>query len=364
MTINQVCQWIEEIAPLSLQEEYDNAGLQIGDRSREITGVLLTLDVTEKIIEEAIAKHCNLIIAHHPLLFKGLKQITGNNYTERCVISAIQHNIAIYAAHTNLDNINIGVNRKIAEKLSLQDCHILAPQTNQLLKLITFVPITHADTVRDALFAAGAGSIGNYDACSFNSEGIGTFRANEGTHPFVGDLHEWHHEKEIRIEVIACVPQRVQIEKELLKAHPYEEPAFDWIVLQNPSATTGTGMLGTLSSPVSEIEFLQQIKDTFQTPLIRHTALLGKPIHKVALCGGSGSFLLPAAIAAKADVYISADFKYHEFFNADNRLLIADVGHYESEQFTKELLKEQIQKKIPTFALHLSTTLTNPVQYF
>ena len=364
MTVDTVCHWMEEIAPLSLQENYDNAGLQIGDRNCEVTGVLLTLDVTEAVIDEAISKKCNLIIAHHPLLFKGLKQITGNNYVQRCVIAAIRNNIAIYAAHTNMDNIAAGVSQKMAEKLTLQHCQVLSPRTDQLFKLITYVPLSKSDDVREALFEAGAGTIGNYDACSFNAEGIGTFRANKGAHPFVGNLYERHHEKETRIEVIVSAFQRAAIEKALLETHPYEEPAYDWIPLRNRSSQIGLGIVGNLTEPETEKAFLQRLKETFCLSVIRHTPFCGKPIQKVALCGGSGASLLPAALGTQADIYISADFKYHEFFDADNRIIIADIGHYESEQFTKELLQEQLQKKMPTFALHLSTSLTNPVQYF
>ena len=364
MTVDTVCHWMEEIAPLSLQENYDNAGLQIGDRNTEVTGALLALDVTETVIDEAISKGCNLVIAHHPLLFKGLKQITGNNYVQRCVIAAIQNNIAIYAAHTNMDNIAAGVSRKMAEKLALQHCQILLPRTDQLFKLITYVPLSNSDEVREVLFEAGAGMTGNYDACSFNVEGIGTFRANEGAHPFVGNLHERHHEKETRIEVIVSAFHRAAIEKALLQAHPYEEPAYDWIPLRNRSSQIGLGIVGTLNEPEPESAFLQRLKEIFHLSVIRHTSFCGNPIQKVALCGGSGASLLPTAIGAQADIFISADFKYHEFFDADNRIIIADIGHYESEQFTKELLQEQLQKKMPTFALHLSASLTNPVQYF
>jgi dinuclear metal center YbgI/SA1388 family protein len=364
MTIDTVCHWLEEIAPLQLQESYDNAGLQIGDRTREVTSVLITLDVTEEVIEEAIAKKCNLIIAHHPLLFKGLKQITGAGYVQRCVMAAIRNDIAIYAAHTNLDNISTGVSHKMAEKLNLEHCEILLPRTDQLLKLVTYVPISKADEVRNTLFEAGAGTLGNYDACSFNVKGIGTFRANNDAHPYVGKLHEWHHEEELRIEVVVYASQQEAIEKALLKAHPYEEPAYDWIEIRNRSSHIGMGIVGTLVEPEAENTFLQRLKEIFHLSVIRHTPLLRRPIYKVALCGGSGALLLPVAIGEQADIYISADFKYHEFFDADHRIVIADIGHYESEQFTKELLKEQLQKKMPTFALHLATSLTNPVQYF
>jgi len=364
ITVNTLCQWMEEIAPLSLQESYDNAGLQVGDRSSEITGVLITLDVTEAVIQEAIEKHCNCIIAHHPLLFKGLKQITGKHYVERCVIAAIENHIAIYAAHTNLDATWQGVSAKMAEKLHLDPLQILSPIQHQLLKLVTFVPTTHAEEIKNRLFEAGAGNIGNYSECSFGTEGIGTFKANDKAHPFVGNVHERHHEKELRLEAIVPLHRQRAVEKALIDAHPYEEPAFDWILLENPTTTLGIGMVGMLPQPQEPLAFLSQLKETFHLQSIRHTAPLNKPIRKVALCGGSGASLLPLAIASQADIYVSADFKYHEFFEANQQIMIADIGHYESEQFTKELLMEQLQKKLPNFAIHLSTIDTNPIYYF
>lgn len=364
MTVNTLCQLIEEMAPLSFQESYDNAGLQVGDRSWEITGVLITLDVTEAVIQEAIEKQCNCIISHHPLLFKGLKKITSNHYVERCIIAAIQNHIAIYSAHTNLDATWNGVSDRMADKLQLQNRQILSPLEHQLLKLVTFVPSTHLEQVKNALFEAGAGQIGNYSECSFSSEGTGTFKANEKAHPYVGSLNETHYERESRLEVIVPMHQKRTVENALIQTHPYEEPAFDWIMLDNKNTTLGIGIIGTLPHPQETADFLKELKTQFHIQTIRHTQPLNKPIHKVSLCGGSGASLLPLAIAAKADIYISADFKYHEFFDANQQIMIADIGHYESEQFTKELLMEQLQKKLPNFAFHLSTINTNPIIYF
>ena len=363
MLIHDICSLLEDFAPLSLQESYDNAGLLIGSRHREIKGVLLCIDVTESVVKEAITTGCNLIVSHHPLIFKGLKRITEDDYVQRCVILAIQNDIAIYAAHTNMDSVLHGVNGKICEKIGLIDCRILAPLNDRLLKLVTFVPNSATSQVREALFAAGAGQIGNYDNCSYNSEGFGTFRAHEGCHPFVGELNELHREPETRIEVIVPSYLKPQVQQALISAHPYEEPAFDWIPLDNIWQQAGMGMVGKLPDPEEESALLQRIKALFNAGAIRHTALRGKPAKTIAVCGGAGASLLSTAIRAKADLFISADFKYHDFFGAENRILVADIGHYESEQFTKEIFFEQIQKKLPTFAVRFSECNTNPVNY-
>lgn len=363
MIVQEICSALEEFAPLALQESYDNAGLQVGKRTEPISGILLCIDVTEAVVEEAILHKCNLIISHHPLIFKGLKKLTGDDYVQRCVIKAIQNNIAIYSAHTNLDSVAEGVNGRIAQKIGLAGCRVLAPVEGQLLKLVTFVPLAEADRVREALFTAGAGRIGHYDTCSYNSEGFGTFRANEGCNPFVGNINELHREPEIRLEVIVPAYLKFKVQNTLIEAHPYEEPAFDWIPLANQWQQTGMGMIGNLPEPEDETEFLKRLKDIFNIGAIRHTPFRGKAVKTVAVCGGSGASLLGTAIRAKADVFVSADFKYHDFFGAENRIVVADIGHYESEQFTKEIFFEQIQKKLPTFAVCFAKCNTNPVNY-
>ncbi len=362
--LKEVTQYFESIAPLSLQESYDNAGLITGDINSEINSVLVTVDVTEKVVEEAIKKNVQLIVAHHPIIFSGLKRITGKNYIERTVIKAIKNDIAIYASHTNLDSIDGGVNRKICEKLELQNCKILQPASGQLKKLVTFIPVEQADIVRKAIFNAGAGNIGNYDSCGFVAEGMGSFRGNENSNPFVGQKREIHSEKEIRFETIFPGYLQGRVIEALLKSHPYEEVAYDIYPLDNKFDKIGMGMIGTLTKPKTETEFLKQLKTTFNTGLIKHTGLRDKPVETVAVCGGSGSFLLNAAIAAGADFFVSGDFKYHQFFDAENKIVIADIGHFESEQFTKELFYELLTKKFPKFAVHLSEVGTNPVFYF
>ena len=363
MTIREIISYLESVAPPAFQESYDNAGLIIGDPETVITSALITLDVTEAVIDEAIETGCELIITHHPILFKGIKRINGNSFVERCVIKAIKNDIAIYAAHTNLDSILGGVNSKICEKIGLTNTCILAPAKEQLLKLVTFIPEDHLDEVREAVFAAGAGEIGKYDKCSFSTEGLGTFRGGDEANPYVGEIGEFHFEKEARFETVLFKHSKIKVINALLKAHPYEEVAYDLYPLENTVPEVGAGMIGELPGAENEIDFLSRLLDIFGCKTIRHTYLLGKPVRKVAVCGGSGSFLLPAAIAAGADIFVTADMKYHDFFDAEEKIIIADIGHYESEQFTKELFYEILIKKFPNFALRLSEVKTNPVLY-
>ena len=355
---------LEEIAPLSLQEGYDNAGLITGDENAHCTGMLISLDATIAVVEEAIQKGCNLIISHHPIVFSGLKKITGKNYVQKAVISAIKNDIALYAIHTNLDNVLNGVNGKIAGLLGLKNLSILSPKEDQLKKLYTFVPLTHADKVRQSIFDAGGGHIGNYEECSFNGEGFGTFRGDSGTDPFVGKPGELHRENEIKVEVIFPAWIESRIIKNLLAAHPYEEPAYDIIRLDNRFSSTGSGIIGEMKEPLDEKSFLKALKEKFKLNVIRHTGLLNKQVSKVAICGGAGSFLISSALSAGADVFITADIKYHEFFDANDRMIIADIGHYESEQFTINLLQEFLEQKFPTFAVLKTEVNTNPVRYF
>ncbi len=364
MKIQDITNLLEKIAPTTLQESYDNAGLITGDRFWECTGIITTLDATVEVIKEAIEKKANLVIAHHPIVFKGLKKINGKNYVEKAIISAIKNDIAIYAIHTNLDNVINGVNGKIADKIGLQNRTILSPKENLLQKLAVFVPVTHKPALLDALFAAGAGNIGNYSECSFSSPGAGSFKANAGADPFVGKAGDRHYEGEERVEVIFPVWLQSQVLQAMRKAHPYEEIAHDIYSLENQYLQTGSGMVGEFEEPVEEKAFLALLKNNFNPSLIRHTPLLGKPVKRVAICGGAGSFLTGAAIASGADAYVTSDVKYHEFFDADSRLLLADIGHYESEQFTTELLYDILRQNFPNFAVLKTGINTNPVRYF
>lgn len=364
MKVSEVTQYLESIAPRAYQEAYDNSGLLTGNPEQEVTGILITLDCTEAVVEEALQKKCNLIVAHHPIIFKGLKKITGSNYVERTVLMAIKNDIAIYAIHTNLDNVHTGVNRKIAEKIGLRNLKILAPKNNTLTKLVTFIPKANADAVLDALYTAGAGQVGDYKNCSFQTTGTGTFMPTEKANPHIGKALLQEEVEEVRAEVIFPSHQEGKIVYALKKAHPYEEAAYYLTPLNNENQEVGSGMVGELDAPLQPVEFLKHLKAAMDLKVIRHTAVLDKPIKKVAVCGGAGSFLLSAAIRSGAQAFVTADFKYHEFFDADNQIVIADIGHYESEVYTKELLGDILKEKFPTFAVNFSGTITNPVRYF
>lgn len=364
MKISEVIGLLNQWAPPAYQESYDNSRLITGDPRSEVKGILITLDCTEAVVTEAIRKGCNLIVAHHPIVFKGLKSLTGKNYVERTVIQAIKNDIAIFSIHTNLDNVHTGVNHKIAEKIGLKDCQILAPKSQLLTKLTTFAPVSDTEKVLEAMHQAGAGQIGNYDQCSFSVTGTGRFRANESANPHVGNKGEVHQEAENRIEVILPSHLQNKILRALKQAHPYEEVAYYLSELSNSNQEVGSGMVGYLESPMNSTDFLQHLKDQFNLSVIRHTAIHQDQIQKVALCGGSGSFLLGAARASGADIYITGDFKYHEFFDAEDQIIIADIGHYESEVFTKELIYGFLKEKIANIALNFSEENTNPVKYF
>ena len=363
VTINDITSYLESIAPRQLQEDYDNSGLLTGDASWNVSGVLLSLDCTEQVVEEAIQQGCNLIIAHHPIIFKGLKKLSTSHYAGRAVIMAIKHDVAIYAIHTNLDNIAEGVSKRMAEKIGLKNLHVLSPAKETLMKLVTFVPAGSAKQVLDELHKAGAGQIGNYKNCSFQSTGTGTFMPTGDSNPSIGQINRQEHVEETRLELIFPFYSELAVMDALRKSHPYEEVAHYLTKLENENSEIGAGIVGDLENPLEPIEFLRRLKINMNTSCVRHTKTTDAKIKKVAVCGGSGSFLLSRAIAAGADVFVTADFKYHEFFDADGKIIIADIGHYESEQFTKDLIKDVLSKKFTTFAINFSKTITNPISY-
>jgi len=363
MHIKDIVQYLESLAPTSLQESYDNAGLLTGSPHMEVKKVLISLDITPEVMQEAIETGSNLIITHHPLVFKSLKKLNGGNLVEDMLIKAIKHDIALYAIHTNLDNVWNGVNGKLAEIIGLQDPKILAPKPNLLKKLVVFCPQSHADKVRQAMLDAGAGHIGNYSHCSFGAEGYGSFKALEGAHPYVGDVGQIHFEAEMRIETV--VPQFLltKVLSSMLQAHPYEEVAYDIYPLENNSLQVGSGMIGSIEDPMEATAFLQHLKKQLGARQIRHGIRTEKKVSKVALCGGSGSFLMDDAYRQGADIFITADLKYHDFFRFQGKMILVDAGHYETEQFSKDLLFEYLSKKFPTFAIQKSKFNTNPISF-
>ncbi|WP_417445127.1 Nif3-like dinuclear metal center hexameric protein [Joostella sp.] len=363
MLIKDVINIIEEIAPLSYAEDFDNVGLLVGDKNENLTGVLVCLDTLEAVVDEAIEKKCNLIVSFHPIIFGGLKKITGKNYVERVVLKAIKNNIAIYSPHTALDNSFVGVNAKICDFLGLRNKKVLIPQKDTIKKLVTFVPNKNAEALRKALFEAGGGSIGNYEECSFNIKGTGSFKGNEASNPVVGTKGTTHYEEETQIGITFPKHKEGALLKALFNNHPYEEVAYEITSLENTNQHIGIGMIAELETTQNPIEFLKFVKERMQTGCVRHSELLNKKIKKVAVLGGSGAFAIPNAIAAGADIYITGDVKYHDFYKAENKIIIADIGHYETEQYTKDLLVEYLTKKITNFAIVLSVCNTNPVKY-
>jgi len=364
MKLQNIINFLEELAPPNLQESYDNSGLIVGNGNEEINKAIVCLDAVESVVEEAIRKGAQLIIAHHPIVFSGIKKLNGKNYVERTIIKAIQNNIAIYAIHTNLDNVEHGVNQKISEKIGLINTKILAPKSNILTKLQTFVPKADAAKVLEAIFAAGAGKIGHYSEASFSYNGIGTFNGDETTNGYIGKPGIRESVEETKIEVLVENHLQNKVLQALIKAHPYEEVAYDLIPINNIHQNIGSGMIGELKTAIKTTDFFKKLQDVFQVKSIKHTAFIKDEIKTVALCGGSGSFLLNKAKLQKADVFITSDFKYHEFFDADNQIIIADIGHYESEQYTSELLIDKLNKKFRNFAFLLTELNTNPVKYF
>lgn len=362
--IADIIQYLEKLVPLSMQEEYDNCGLLFGNKEQLVSNVLISLDCTEEIVQEAINKKCEMIISHHPLIFRGLKKITGSDYVQRTLIKAIQNNIALYAIHTNLDNYRFGVNYEIANRLGLKRTSILAPRKKVLSKLIVYVPDDHAEILSNSLFDAGAGNIGNYSECHFESTGSGTFKPGSESNPFVGKIGTRSEVREVKAEYLVENRKMRIVLSALFANHPYEEVAYDIVPLENENPYEGSGMIGELDQAISQVDFIKMVKEIFHCDSIRTSGNSNKPIRKVALCGGSGSFLIQNAKSQKADVYITSDVKYHEFFDAENQLLFMDIGHYESEQFTKHLIADILKKNFTNFAIHLTERNTNPIKYW
>ncbi|VXB83285.1 GTP cyclohydrolase 1 type 2 homolog [Flavobacterium sp. 9AF] len=364
MKLFEIIAILEELAPLAYAEDFDNVGLLVGNQNTEINGILVCHDALENIIDEAISKKCNLVVCFHPILFSGLKKITGKNYVERAVIKAIKNDIAIYAVHTALDNHQLGVNKIFSNVLGLENTKILIPKENFIKKLVTYTIPENAVTLRNALFEAGAGKIGNYEDCSFSSQGLGTYMGNENSRPEIGEQFEFVENPEIKIEVTFEKHLESKILYALFKNHVYEEVAYELYSLTNKHQNIGLGMIGEFKEGKSEIAFLHHIREKMQCGGIRHSAFTDKKIKKVAVLGGSGSFAIKAAIQAGADAFITADLKYHQYYEAEGKLLLADIGHFESERYTKNYIVDYLKEKITNFAVVLSEENTNPVQYF
>lgn len=363
MKLQQIISVLEELTPTAYAEDFDNVGLLVGNPNQDINGILVCHDALESVIDEAIQKKCNLVVCFHPILFSGLKKITGKTYVERAIIKAIKNDIAIYSVHTALDNHKNGVNKIMCDKLGIKNPKMLVEKENFIYKLVTYAPIDNAIQVRKALFEAGAGNIGNYENCSFNSDGKGTYQGNDDSNPVVGEKQEFIEAQETKIEVTFEKHLQNKILKALFGSHKYEEVAYEIYQTENKHQNIGLGMIGELESAQDEKDFLLFVKQKMETGVVRHSDFLGKKVKKVAVLGGSGAFAIQAAIAKGADVLITADMKYHDFFRAENKILLADIGHFESERFTKNYIYDYLTKKMPTFAVILSEINTNPVNY-
>ncbi|MGM9804259.1 MAG: Nif3-like dinuclear metal center hexameric protein [Muribaculaceae bacterium] len=361
--ISEIIAAIEQLAPLHLQEGYDNCGLQVGDANAEATAAVLCVDVTEAVIDEAIEMGANLVISHHPLIFRGIKRLTGGDAVQRMVMKAVKHDVAIYSAHTSIDNACNGVSWRMAQKLNMKNVRVLAPQSGKLVKVVVYVPREHAQAVEQAMHSHGAGNIGNYDCCSYRLEGEGRFRANDGANPFVGEVGQIHAEPETRVEVITCLACKDAVVRAMLAAHPYEEPAYDVIPLLNNSPHEGAGVVGDIE-PVPASQFFEQLKLTFRVDAVRYCGDLSTMVSRVAMCGGSGAEFIGSAIASGAQVYVTGDVKYHDFTTNTGRIMIADIGHYESEQFTNDIFYDIIQKKMPNFATYYAKSENKQVKFF
>jgi len=361
--VKTITDFLDHSFPLAFQEDFDNCGLLIGDPNQEIAKALVCVDVTEDILDEAVAEKTGLVISHHPLIFGGLKRITGKTYVERIIQKAIKNNIAIYAIHTNLDNHSNGLNQMLAEKLGLSNLKILKPKKDLLRKIVTFCPHEHAAKVRTAIFEAGAGQIGEYDSCSYNTLGEGTFRAMDSANPFVGKVNELHFEKEVKIEAIYLAYLEKQIITKMIEAHPYEEVAYDILLLGNENSYVGSGMQGKLSEEIPASDFLNQVKNICGLQTVKYTGDITQLVSRVALCGGGGSFLIADALNAGVQIFLTADLKYHDYFIPEGKMILADIGHYESEQFSKDLIRQVLVKKFPNFAVLKTKVSSNPVKY-
>ena len=363
LLVSDIAACIEKFAPLALQEGYDNSGLQVGNPASYVQSVMLTLDITEEVIDEAISKGMEMVIAHHPLIFSGLKRLTGRTEVERIVAKAIQHNICLYAAHTNLDIARNGVSFKMGEKLGLKNLTVLEPLENRLHKIVVFVPNAHLQPVRQAMFDAGAGDIGNYSSCSYSHSGEGTFKANDVANPYVGNVGELHYEPEVRLEVVCPSFISEKVIRSMVAAHPYEEVAYDILPLVNNNIGLGLGAVGELEVPMAVEDFLAFVKNTFGALGVRYTAPASKTISRVAVCGGSGSSLMGKAVASGAHAFITGDIKYHNFFDAKGKLLLMDIGHFESEYSSLEIISDLLRKNFPNFAVYIAEIKSNPIKY-
>ncbi|MBI4536287.1 MAG: Nif3-like dinuclear metal center hexameric protein [Ignavibacteriae bacterium] len=367
MTVREIQDVIEHWAPREIAWGQDNVGLQIGNPASRLLGILIALDVTEKIITEARRHRANLIISHHPLLFKAPRSITPRNQVGRCIDALVKSGIALYSAHTNLDFAHGGTSWAIAEALGLTAVDFLYKPYKVQRKIVTFVPTDHVDRVAVAMAEAGAGRIGNYDNCSFRMLGTGTFKANERANPVVGSKNVLEKVAETRLEMVVDQWLVPGVLKALKQAHPYEEVAHDVYPTENESDAFGMGIIGMLVRPMTLKSLLALIKKKLGARALRCTGSLNHKVSRIAACGGSGSELLDEAVRARADAFITADVKYHTFHDANGRIALIDAGHYETEHLVVQTMAKKLAQEMRRMRIHVpvfaSRTSTNPIVY-
>lgn len=363
MKILDVIKYLDQLIPAGYQESYDNCGLQVGDTSAEITGALISLDLTEAVVDEAVETRSNLIVTHHPFIFGGLKHIDADSPAGRIIYKLIRNGIAVYSAHTSLDKLSNGVSAQLAKRLGLCNLRILAPDSDSLKQLVVYCPKEQSQQLKDALYAAGAGNIGNYRHCSYSVNGTGTFEPLQGANPFVGTVGSETYTSEERIEMVYPKAFENKIVSALKANHPYETPAYSLIPLSNANPDVGLGIVGELPEDVEIETFIETVKQTVGIPVVRHSELCRKKVRTVALCGGAGAEFIGTAVAQNADIYLTSDIKYHDFQKATGHIVLADIGHYESEQFAKEFFYDKLSEKFRIFAIRIAKTETNFVGY-
>jgi dinuclear metal center YbgI/SA1388 family protein len=369
-TIRDIADALEQWAPPGSAQSYDNVGLQVGDASRSVERAVLALDCTPAVVEEAERQGAELIITHHPLLFQPLSAVTTDDYESAVALRLAEAGIALYSAHTNLDAAPGGVSFALAKRLGLTDVGFLDGFDETLYKLATFVPADHFDAVRSALADAGAGRIGDYEACAFAHEGTGFFRPGDAANPHIGTAGgDLESADEVKLEVEVARWDLGGVLGALQDAHPYEEVAYDVYPVQQKNSRAGLGAVGRLASPESLSDFLGRVADRLDAGSLRYAGPDEATVERVAVCGGAGSDFVGQALAAGADAYVTADVKYHEFFEALGpdgvpQLAFIDAGHYETEALTEALLRDWLADRFNDVDWQRTGVRTSPMQTF
>lgn len=369
MIVKELIKYLEDWAPPGAAWEKDNVGLLVGSGDEKIENIFLSLELTGEVLEQALKKNCNFIFTHHPLIFNPVKNLDVNkNPNSKLIYKLIKNDINLFSAHTNLDFTKDGVSFTLAKKLKLNKITFLKNEESNQFKVVVFLPETNLDEVASAMFNQGAGIIGEYNNCSFRTNGIGTFKGSANSNPFIGKKENFEKANEVRLEVLVDSWKLNKVINAMLKSHPYEEPAYDIYPLRNKNVNYGAGAIGELDNEMNVNEFLKHVEKSLLLSNFRFVNGNKRRIKKVAVCGGSGSELLNDAISKNADVFITADIKYHTFHDAKNKILLIDAGHYETEvvilKIVEEKIKKLIKEKKENIKVYKYSSSTNPVKFY